>query len=90
MPVEKILEAEQAVEPKTETYVEANLTAPANSVSQSLSESHSIIQWHSAYGEHLAHLKWAALELYLTIAPRRVQSFDECQDQRELSTFLQT
>ncbi|KTF92188.1 hypothetical protein cypCar_00007418, partial [Cyprinus carpio] len=31
MPVEKILEAELAVEPKTETYVEANLSAPANS-----------------------------------------------------------
>ncbi|XP_051552462.1 retinoic acid receptor RXR-alpha-B isoform X1 [Myxocyprinus asiaticus] len=31
MPVEKILEAELAVEPKTETYVEANLGVPANS-----------------------------------------------------------
>uniref|UniRef100_A0A672NQN4 Retinoic acid receptor RXR n=1 Tax=Sinocyclocheilus grahami TaxID=75366 RepID=A0A672NQN4_SINGR len=31
MPVEKILEAELAVEPKTETYVEANLSVPANS-----------------------------------------------------------
>lgn len=33
MPVEKILEAEQAVEPKTETYIETNLGAPSNSVS---------------------------------------------------------
>lgn len=31
MPVEKILEAEQAVEPKTETYIETNLGAPSNS-----------------------------------------------------------
>ncbi|XP_051964270.1 retinoic acid receptor RXR-alpha-B isoform X1 [Xyrauchen texanus] len=31
MPVEKILGAELAVEPKTETYVEANLGSPANS-----------------------------------------------------------
>ncbi|XP_073807170.1 retinoic acid receptor RXR-alpha-B isoform X2 [Danio rerio] len=31
MPVEKILEAELAVEPKTETYVEANLSPSANS-----------------------------------------------------------
>lgn len=33
MPVEKILEAEQAVEPKTETYIETNLSVPSNSVS---------------------------------------------------------
>lgn len=33
MPVEKILEAEQAVEPKTETYIETNLGAPSSSVS---------------------------------------------------------
>ena len=33
MPVEKILEAELAVEPKTETYVEGSLGAPASSVS---------------------------------------------------------
>lgn len=33
MPVEKILEAEQAVEPKTETYIETNLGVPSNSVS---------------------------------------------------------
>lgn len=32
MPVEKILEAEQAVEPKTETYIETNLGVPSNSV----------------------------------------------------------
>ncbi|XP_068190111.1 retinoic acid receptor RXR-alpha-A isoform X2 [Antennarius striatus] len=31
MPVEKILEAEQAVEPKTETYIETNLGVPSNS-----------------------------------------------------------
>uniref|UniRef100_A0A3B4BKY8 Retinoic acid receptor RXR n=1 Tax=Periophthalmus magnuspinnatus TaxID=409849 RepID=A0A3B4BKY8_9GOBI len=31
MPVEKILEAEQAVEPKTETYIETNLGMPSNS-----------------------------------------------------------
>ena len=36
MPVEKILEAEQAVEPKTETYIETNLGAPSNSVSRRL------------------------------------------------------
>lgn len=40
MPVEKILDAELAVEPKTETYVEANLSPPANSVSQSLPLNH--------------------------------------------------
>lgn len=34
MPVEKILEAEQAVEPKTETYIETNLGVPSNSVSK--------------------------------------------------------
>lgn len=34
MPVEKILEAEQAVEPKTETYIETNLGIPSNSVSE--------------------------------------------------------
>lgn len=34
MPVEKILEAEQAVEPKTETYIETNLGMPSNSVSE--------------------------------------------------------
>jgi len=33
MPVEKILEAERAVEPKTETYIETNIGAPSNSVS---------------------------------------------------------
>lgn len=33
MPVEKILEAELAVEPKTETYVEANVGLNPNSVS---------------------------------------------------------
>lgn len=33
MPVEKILEAELAVEPKTETYIETNLGIPSNSVS---------------------------------------------------------
>lgn len=33
MPVEKILEAEDAVEPKTETYIETNLGVPSNSVS---------------------------------------------------------
>lgn len=32
MPVEKILEAELAVEPKTETYIETNLAMPSNSV----------------------------------------------------------
>ncbi|KAG7280608.1 hypothetical protein CRUP_002070 [Coryphaenoides rupestris] len=32
MPVDKILEAEQAVEPKTHTYTETNLGAPSNSV----------------------------------------------------------
>uniref|UniRef100_A0A8B9LQQ8 Retinoic acid receptor RXR n=2 Tax=Astyanax mexicanus TaxID=7994 RepID=A0A8B9LQQ8_ASTMX len=32
MPVEKILEAELAVEPKTETYIETNLGMPSNSV----------------------------------------------------------
>ncbi|XP_056287916.1 retinoic acid receptor RXR-alpha-A isoform X1 [Pseudoliparis swirei] len=31
MPVEKILEAERAVEPKTETYIETNIGAPSNS-----------------------------------------------------------
>ncbi|XP_039856532.1 retinoic acid receptor RXR-alpha-A isoform X2 [Simochromis diagramma] len=31
MPVEKILEAEEAVEPKTETYIETNLGVPSNS-----------------------------------------------------------
>ncbi|XP_018614704.1 retinoic acid receptor RXR-alpha-A isoform X3 [Scleropages formosus] len=31
MPVEKILEAELAVEPKTETYIEGNLSVPSNS-----------------------------------------------------------
>ncbi|KAF7216834.1 transcript variant X1, partial [Nothobranchius furzeri] len=31
MPVEKILEAEDAVEPKTETYIESNLGVPSNS-----------------------------------------------------------
>ncbi|KAK1787453.1 hypothetical protein P4O66_002929 [Electrophorus voltai] len=31
MPVEKILEAELAVEPKTETYIETNLGVPSNS-----------------------------------------------------------
>ncbi|KAA0719950.1 Retinoic acid receptor RXR-alpha-A [Triplophysa tibetana] len=31
MPVEKILEAELAVEPKTETYIETNLAMPSNS-----------------------------------------------------------
>ncbi|MGH0141515.1 UNVERIFIED_CONTAM: hypothetical protein FKN15_074165 [Acipenser sinensis] len=34
MPVEKILEAELAVEPKTETYIETNLGMPSNSVNQ--------------------------------------------------------
>lgn len=33
MPVEKILEAEVAVEPKTETYVEANMGLNPSSVS---------------------------------------------------------
>lgn len=33
MPVEKILEAELAVEPKTETYVEANVGLNPSSVS---------------------------------------------------------
>lgn len=33
MPVEKILEAELAVEPKTETYIEANMGLSPNSVS---------------------------------------------------------
>lgn len=33
MPVEKILEAELAVEPKTETYVEANMGLNPSSVS---------------------------------------------------------
>lgn len=33
MPVEKILEAELAVEPKTETYVEANMGLSPSSVS---------------------------------------------------------
>lgn len=33
MPVEKILEAEVAVEPKTETYIETNLGMPSDSVS---------------------------------------------------------
>lgn len=33
MPVEKILEAELAVEPKTETYIEANMGLAPNSVS---------------------------------------------------------
>lgn len=33
MPVEKILEAELAVEPKTETYVEANVGLSPSSVS---------------------------------------------------------
>lgn len=33
MPVEKILEAELAVEPKTETYIETNVPMPSNSVS---------------------------------------------------------
>ncbi|XP_073680119.1 retinoic acid receptor RXR-alpha-A [Garra rufa] len=32
MPVEKILEAELAVEPKTETYIETNVPMPSNSV----------------------------------------------------------
>lgn len=32
MPVEKILEAELAVEPKTETYIEANMGLTPNSV----------------------------------------------------------
>lgn len=32
--MEKILEAEQAVEPKTETYIETNLGIPSNSVSE--------------------------------------------------------
>lgn len=32
MPVEKILEAEEAVEPKTDTYIESNLGVPSNSV----------------------------------------------------------
>lgn len=46
MPVEKILEAELAVEPKTETYVEGSVGAAANSVRQlplslSLSNTHS-------------------------------------------------
>lgn len=36
MPVEKILEAELAVEPKTETYIETNLGVPSNSVSKQL------------------------------------------------------
>lgn len=67
MPVEKILDAELAVEPKTETYVEANLSPPANSVSQSLPLNHT--QWHSTYGEHLARLKCAISELHFTIAP---------------------
>ncbi|CAB1318482.1 unnamed protein product, partial [Coregonus sp. 'balchen'] len=31
MPVEKVLEAELAVEPKTETYIETNLGMPSNS-----------------------------------------------------------
>jgi hypothetical protein len=35
MPVEKILEAELAVEPKTETYVEANMGLNPSSVSHS-------------------------------------------------------
>lgn len=34
MPVEKILEAELAVEPKTETYVEGSVGVAANSVRQ--------------------------------------------------------
>ena len=34
MPVEKILEAELAVEPKTETYIETSLGLPSSSVSQ--------------------------------------------------------
>lgn len=34
MPVEKILEAELAVEPKTETYVEANVGLNPSSVSE--------------------------------------------------------
>lgn len=33
MPVEKILEAELAVEPKTETYIETNVPIPSDSVS---------------------------------------------------------
>lgn len=41
MPVEKILEAEQAVEPKTETYIETNLGVPSNSVSYAFFGKHS-------------------------------------------------
>ncbi len=83
MPVEKILEAELAVEPKTETYVEANLSAPANSVSQSLPLNHT--RWHSTFGEHLAHLKCAVSELHISIAPQWASR----QVRRKVPTCLQ-
>jgi retinoid X receptor alpha len=49
MPVEKVLEAELAVEPKTETYTETNLGMPSNSVS------HYAVLCGSAEQEPLTH-----------------------------------
>ena len=58
MPVEKILEAEQAVEPKTETYIETNLGVPSNSVSlyfYTFFCKHSHPVCHSATSHHSVH-----------------------------------
>lgn len=44
MPVEKILEAELAVEPKTETYIETNLGVPSSSVSPARHTPHFLSQ----------------------------------------------
>lgn len=49
MPVEKILEAELAVEPKTETYIETNLGMPSSSVS------HYAVLYGSGEQEPLTH-----------------------------------
>ena len=59
MPVEKILEAELAVEPKTETYVDANMGLNPNSVSATPPHRD---RWPlvSVVGER-PHLSWAVL-----------------------------
>ncbi len=74
LPVEKILEAELQWNQRRRPSVEANLSAPANSVSQSLPLNHT--RWHSTYGEHLANLKCAVSELHFTIAPQWASRLD--------------
>lgn len=62
MPVEKILEAELAVEPKTETYVEGSIGAAANSV-RHLSLSLSLSNTHSPNRSDTSTLLHATLRL---------------------------